>query len=181
LLDDFRAMNQISAETQLAMPRAEAWAKLRDLTLAQYYVPGVMRIEITTTQREGVGASRRAYCKGRPPVDETVILWEDGWGYTIKLHNGHKPPTPFKQAQFTYWLDDAPGGETRMRATMSYEPPFGILGRLMNALLLRHLLPATLNSIGRGLKQVYETGASANPLVEDSRPGAGPFPGNRDE
>jgi hypothetical protein len=116
-------MNQISAETQLAMPRAEAWAKLRDLTLAQYCVPGVLRIEITTARREGVGASRRAHCKGCPPVDETVILWED-------------------------------------------EPPFGILGRLINALLLRRLFPATLNSIARGLRQVDETGASANPLVE---------------
>ena len=103
-------MGRSSAETQLAMPRAQAWAKLRDLLLAQQYVPGVTRIEITTPQREGMGASRRVFCKGRPPVDETVIAWEDGHGFTVKLHNGDQPPKPFKQAQFVYRLDDAPGG-----------------------------------------------------------------------
>jgi len=158
-------MNQISATAQLAMPRAEAWAKLRDLKLGQYYVPRVTRIEITTPQREGVGASRRAFCKGRPPVDETVVLWEEGRGFTVKLHNGDKPPAPFKQAQFTYWLDDAPGGQTRISTTIAYEMPFGIVGRLLDALLLRRLMRTTVNTIARGLKQFYETGKSANPLV----------------
>jgi hypothetical protein len=42
------AMGRISAELPLAMPRAEAWTKLQNLLLAQYYVPGVTGIEITT-------------------------------------------------------------------------------------------------------------------------------------
>ena len=50
-------MAKISAETLLAMPRAQAWAKLQDLMLAQYYVPGVTRIEMTTPQRAGESAT----------------------------------------------------------------------------------------------------------------------------
>ncbi len=127
--------------------------------------PGVLRIEITTPQRQGVGASRRVFCKGRPPVDETVILWEEGYGFTVRLHNGDNQPTPFKQAQFVYRLDDAPGERTRATTTLIYELPFGALGRLLDALLMRPLGRRTVNAIARGLKHVYETGKSANPLV----------------
>ena len=158
-------MGQVSAEAQLAMTRTDAWAKMQDLMLAKYYVPGVLRIEITTPQQQRVGASRRVFCKGRPPIDETVIAWEDGHGFTVKLHHGDKPPAPFRQAQFIYRLDDAPDGQTRATMSLVYELPYGALGVLMDAVLMRPLGRRTVNAIARGLKQVYETGKSANPLA----------------
>jgi hypothetical protein len=112
-----------------------------------------------------VGASRKVFCKGRPPVDETVIAWEDGHGFTVKLHKGDQPPAPFKQAQFVYRLDDAPGGLTRVTTTLIYELPFGALGLILDALLMRRVGRSTVDAIARGLKQFYETGKSANPLV----------------
>jgi Polyketide cyclase / dehydrase and lipid transport len=159
------AMGQISAQTLLAMPREEAWAKLRDIALARHYVSGVERIEITTPNSEGVGANRRVFVTGRPPVDETVILWEEGRGFTMKLHNDGKPPAPFKEAAFRYWLDDAPGDQTLVHTTLSYRLPLGVLGRLLDALVLRRAMTATITAIGPGMKQFYETGKSANPLA----------------
>jgi hypothetical protein len=158
-------MTDVSADAVLAMNREQAWSHLRDLTLAQYYVPGVTRIEITTPQREGMGASRTAFCKGRKPVDETVVRWEEGWGFTVRLHHGDKPPTPFRRAEFTYWLEDAANGQTRIRTTMSYEPPLGILGRFLERVFLRRMMISAVRTIVSGLKHVYETGTSANPLV----------------
>ena len=150
-------MRHISAETNLVMPRSEAWAKLQDLLLAQHYVPGVTHIEITTPNRTGVGASRKVFCKRRAPIDETVIEWEDGHGFTVKLHNGDKPPVPFKEAQFVYRLHDVPGGQTRVTTTMIYGLPAGALGRLLDGLLMRRIVAHTVSSIARGLKQVYES------------------------
>lgn len=158
-------MTDVSAEAVLAMSRTEAWSRLRDFTLAQYYVPGVTGLEITTAQREGAGASRRVFCKGRKPIDETVTRWEDGRGFTVRLHHGDKPNAPFKHAEFTYWLDDTAEGRARIRTTMSYEPSFGILGRVLDRLLLRRAVSSTVQAIVGGLKQFYETGTSANPLV----------------
>lgn len=158
-------MTDVSADTVLAMSRTQAWSYLRDFTLAQYYVPGVMGLEITTEQRDGPGASRRVFCKGRKPVDETVTRWEEGRGFTVRLHHGDKPNAPFKHAEFTYWLDDTPDGRALIRTTMSYEPPFGILGRILDRLVLRRAVSSTLQSIVVGLKQVCETGTSANPLA----------------
>jgi len=37
----------------------KAWEKMRDISKAHLYVPGLNNNKITTTQKEGVGASRR--------------------------------------------------------------------------------------------------------------------------
>jgi hypothetical protein len=153
-------MTIVSAEATLAMPRADAWAKLRDLKLAQRYVPGVTGIEITTPQDEGVGASRKIFCEGRPPLDETVVEWEDGHGFTVRLHQGDNPASPFKSGSFLYRLDDAPDGQTRIITTMIYELPFGVLGRLLDGLLMRRVTRRMVNTIARNLKQVYEADAT---------------------
>lgn len=151
-------MAHISAEALVAMPRSEAWAKLRDLTLSRHYVPGVTDIEITTPNRTGLGASRKVYCKGRPPLDETVVDWEEGHGFTVKLHEGDKPASPFRSAEFVYRLDDAPQGRTRVTTVMIYELPFGVLGRLLDGLLMRHVVARTVGTISRNLQHVYENG-----------------------
>ena len=158
-------MGQVTTEAIIAMPRAEAWAKMRDLSLSPYYVPGVTGVAFTTPQRDGVGASRKILSKGRPPMDETVTAWEEGRGFTLKLHNGDKAPAPFKAAQFRYALEDAPGGQTLFRGTLSYEMPWGALGQLLDTLIFNRLMAPVTAAIGPALKKFYETGKSANPLV----------------
>ena len=152
-------MRPVSAQALVAIARADAWERLQDLMLARHYVPGVTDIEITTPNRTGVGASRKVFVKGRPPIDETVIAWEEGHGFTIRLHHGDKPPSPFSQAQFVYRLDDAPDGRTRVTTTLAYELPRGALGRLLDALLMRHISAHMVRTIARNMKQLYETSA----------------------
>ena len=52
---------------------ADVWAKLSDLSVAHYYVPGLTGTEITTELTQGVGASRKVLSK-RPPMDENPLL-----------------------------------------------------------------------------------------------------------
>ena len=49
---------KVSAQVVLDMPRGKAWDKLRDISLAHNYVPGIVRTQIVSEQREGVWASR---------------------------------------------------------------------------------------------------------------------------
>lgn len=152
-------MRAVPAEAIVNISRAAAWERLRDLTLARQYVPGVTDIEITTANRTGVDASRKVFVKGRPPVDETVVDWWEGHGFTVRLHKGDEPPSPFTEAQFVYRLEDAPGGRTRVTTTLRYAMPPGVLGRLFDALLMRHAAAYTVRAISRGLKRVYEEAA----------------------
>ena len=95
------------AETSVVikLSPARAWQKLSDLTLAHYYVPGLVKTQITTAQKKGVGASRRVYQSEKRYINETVVDWHEGHGFTVKLHNDDgTAPFPFSQARFTYTM-----------------------------------------------------------------------------
>ena len=158
-------MGEVSGEAVIAMSRVEVWARLRDLRMARHYVPGVTAIEFSTAQREGVGASRKVFMKGRAPVDETAIAWEDGCGFTVKIHDGDKAAAPFKWATFQYLIEDAPGGQTRFRGTFAYEMAYGLLGRMLDVLVVRPALRRTQAVLGPNMKKFYETGQVTNPAL----------------
>ena len=159
--------SKAQAEVIVNLPRAEVWQRLRDLTIAHKYVPGLRDCRMTTTQREGVGASRRVYTTSGMEMDETVAEWREGQGFVIRLHDGDKPPPPiFEEASFHYILEDAPGGATRFLPTMTYTLKFGVLGRLLDALLINMIVRSNMKKVGQGLKQFYESGKPSNPAYK---------------
>ena len=156
-----------SAEVVLDMSRAQVWERLRDLTKGHYYVPGLKDCRMTTTQMEGVGASRRVYTTSGMEMDETVIEWQEGKGLVLRLHDGDGPPPPiFTEARFHYIFEDLPGGKTLFRPTMTYSLKFGALGRLLDKLMLNMIISSNMKKVGLGLKQFYETGKPSNPAFK---------------
>ena len=148
----------------LDMPREQAWERLRDLSIPHNYVPGVTRTEITTASSGGVGASRRVYMSDTRYLDETVIEWVDGHGFVIRLHNADAgPPSPFTEATFRYWLEDEGPDQTRLTNTLSYSVRWGVLGKLLNRLVMAGPVRANLRGGALGLKDFYHTGIAITP------------------
>ena len=96
---------EVSTRIVVDMPRAAAWEKLRDITVAHNYVPGIVNTRIVSERAEGVGASRYVYRNAKSFIQETVVEWEEGSGFLIRLHRGDKPAPPFRNAWFRYQLD----------------------------------------------------------------------------
>ena len=91
--------HEAAARVVINMPREQAWSLLRDLSLAHNYVPGITRTEITTEKAEGPGASRRVFQSSGKGMDETIVEWNEGHGFLIRLHRGEKgapPPLPMR-------------------------------------------------------------------------------------
>lgn len=159
--------SKADAEVIVNLPRAEVWQRLRDLSIAHKYVPGLRDCRLTTEKKEGVGASRRVYATSGMELDETVTEWNEGKGFVIKLHDGAKPPPPiFTEARFHYILEDAPGGQTVFRPTMTYTIKWGVLGAVLDKLLLNMIIRSNMKKVGLGLKQFYETGKPSNPAYK---------------
>jgi hypothetical protein len=158
-----------AAEIHIELPREQAWEKLRDLSRPHLYVPNLTGCEITTAQREGVGASRRVFQKGRAPMDETVIEWQEGHGFVIRLHNGDRPPMPFKEARFVYRIDADDKGGTIFRPSMVYTLRGGVCGLLLDRLFLNRIIRGVVRKVGLNLKQYYETGQPSNPVFQASK------------
>jgi uncharacterized membrane protein len=156
----------VTYEVHVGLPRATVWEGLRDLTRAPRYVPNLTSVELMTEQREGVGASRRVFQKNGKPLDETVVKWEDGFGFKLRLHNGDKPPAPFPEAWFDYRIADAPDGGTLFRPALIYGVPGGLFGKLMNALLIERIALKNVRQVAENFKRHYETGEITNPAFK---------------
>jgi hypothetical protein len=149
-------LHRVESIATVAMPRSLAWEKMRDFTAPVNYVPGVLACNITTDMREGVGASRRAITKNIE-LDETVVVWNEGYGFTIRLHDGDKKPPFFAAAYFVYAIADD-NDKTRLTMAMEYRLPWGLFGRLLNGLLLRFVFAGDVRDITLNMKYCYETG-----------------------
>jgi hypothetical protein len=160
---EITADSSATAEILVALPRAQVWERLRDLGIAHYYVPGLTDTRFTTAQREGVGTSRKVYQKGMAPMDETVVEWREGYGFVLRLHNGDKAPLIFKQAYFSYAIEDAGPQQTRFRPALIYTLRWGACGRLLDRLFINRSSGAMLRKLARSFKQFYETGKPSNP------------------
>lgn len=159
--------NEVSSQVTINVPRAQAWEKLQDLTLAHNYVPGLVKTEITTELKQGVGASRKVYQTETKGIDETVVEWQDGHGFLIRLHRGDRgAPAPFKEAFFRYRIDDGDSADTTLLTTsMSYTMGMGFIGGLLERLLLKKLFTSVIRDVAISLKQFYESGERVTPAM----------------
>ncbi len=148
----------VKGEAGIDLPLERAWELLRDLERAKHYVPGVTDVELTSERTEGLGASRRVITD-RGPMDETVVRWNEGRGFVIRLHRDDEgPPPPFAEASFEYALEPA-GDACRIRTALSYTPRWGLPGRVLDALVLRRATQRMARQVAEGLARHYEQAA----------------------
>lgn len=151
-------MTQISSRIPLTISKAQAWEKLQDISLPHNYVPGIVNTKITTTEKTGVGASRLVFQTETKSLSETVTQWNEGSGFVIRVHQGEKgAPAPFKELNFEYGLEEE-NGQSYLHNKMSYTPAWGILGTLINKLVLEKAISGSLRDVTLAQKLFYESG-----------------------
>jgi hypothetical protein len=156
------ALKEAVGRVHIPMPRAQAWEKLRDLSVAHNYVPGVTAIRIDTAQREGVGASRTVTMQNGSEMQETVEEWTDGHGFLIRLHKGDKPAMPlFSRFYFRYRIDDD-GDGTMFSPAMLFETRFGPIGALLGK-VIQKAFQGVVNDIALAVREYYLTGEKVGP------------------
>ncbi|PNB71566.1 SRPBCC family protein [Pseudomonas sp. GW456-E7] len=135
-----------------------AWTKLRDLSLAPHYVPGLTGCLFHPGPKEGLGTSRRVLRRGGQYLDESVMQWQEGTGFVLLLHKGSNgSPFPFREASFSYALQ-AEGDTTRITLQMRYS----LRGGRLAEWLLAKAFNKVVRQIAENLKAYYETGRTQN-------------------
>ena len=151
---------EASARVVIDLPKDQVWAMLQDLTLAHRYVPGVLRCELHDGPTSGVGASRRVFQKFGRWLDESVVEWNEGRGFVLRLHRGEKgAPVPFRQAQFRYQIDDAGNSQTAFTARLSFSMRWGRVGAWLYQRLMRGPVNRMIRDVAAGMKDFYESQA----------------------
>ena len=150
--------SEAGSEFVVRLPRSEVWQRLQNLRLAHNYVPGVEGVEMLTPLERGVGASRRILQEGGGTLDETVVEWEEGSGFVIRLHRGPAgPPAPFEEARFRYWIEGSEAGGTRLSLTILYRPSGGRLGEWIDSAVLNAEMEAQIDALAASMRAYYES------------------------
>jgi hypothetical protein len=148
----------------IPLPIPACWAKMRDLTRAKDYVPGLSDAVVTTALQEGVGASRIVSHRQFGDMNESVVAWDEGRGMTLRLHKidarGDAPARPFAEAFFRYEFRPARDGESsacEIHTALTYRLPFGLLGRIVDRLFLRRVFRRNVVDAAVSLAENYRT------------------------
>jgi len=150
----------------ILLPIEACWQKMRDLSRAKDYVPGLSDCVVTTSEKEGIGASRIVTHKQFGAMNETVVVWDEGHGITLRLHKGDKPARPFAEALFRYEFraaragsESAAGAATgcEIHTALTYRLPLGPVGRLLDRLFLRRLFQQNVVDAAVCLAEYYRT------------------------
>ncbi len=153
-------MQRAAVTVQVLLPLEQAWHNLKDFSQPHNYVPGIVRTEIVSKVKSGVGAHRRGYEEDGDFIEETVIEWSEGQGFVIKLHQGEEPMAPFKRAEFWYQLAQQ-GENTRVELSLSVEMPWGSFGETLGDWFILPVMEDRLVQVAAGMKHYYETGTAA--------------------
>jgi hypothetical protein len=155
---------EVNAKVLIDIPVSAAWGKLKDLSLAHNYVPGIVKADIVSKQLQGVGASRYVYRNTSSFIQETVEEWHEGEGFLIHLHRGEKPAPPFKNAWFRYALKASGPGQTELSTSLIYDMPWGTLGTWLGA-RMANFVQSTIADVALSLKLYYESGEPTTPAA----------------
>jgi hypothetical protein len=148
---------EVCAQAVINLPLDKTWEKLRDISQAHNYVPGIVKTEIVSEQNEGIGASRYVYRSAKSYIQETVEEWDEGRGFLIRLHKGDKPAPPFRNAWFRYQLTEQGPEQTLFSASLTFELPWGKLGAWLEN-KMAGVVQNIVSDVALAMKLYYETG-----------------------
>lgn len=144
-------MTTLRAERDIAASAAVVWTLLKDFQHIDAFNPNLSRsLHIGDTPLEGVGAERRCELKdGRNWIEERVIDWRPGESYTVEIYAGTMPILDVRTT-----LAVLPNGvASRTVMQISYTPKLGLLGGLLDHLLLRRKMTGLMHSVLEGLEE----------------------------
>jgi hypothetical protein len=138
---------------------ATAWALLSDFGAIDAFNPTLKESHLLDGSCEiGLGAERQCTLKdGRNFIHERVVDWQEGRSYRIEVFGGTMPMDDL-MAELAVTPDHA-GSVLRM--TMSYRPRWGLLGRLIDPLVLRPMMRHTMHKVIGGLAAKAESARPA--------------------
>jgi uncharacterized membrane protein len=147
-------MGKLHHEIAIDAPAGKVWQVLADLEQVQHYNPVVAQARYVSSNREGVGAARRCEFKPKGFSVERVTDWQPEQVLGLEVVESS---WPLKSSRWWTRLSHE-NGRTHVSQDLEYEPKFGVLGRAMDAAMMRRKMDQTIADIFEGLKEFVERG-----------------------
>lgn len=147
-------MGKIINEITVNAPIEKIWSILINLELLDKYDPTVKKSTIISNEKTGLGAKRKVnMLDGKNWFDEKIAVFEPNKALTYQLTDCS---FPIKGLKHSYSFEQK-GSQTKVQQVMEYTVKFGLLGKLLDSLMIRKQSDAGIKKFFTGLKQYAET------------------------
>ncbi len=146
-------MSTIHNEILIQAPIEKIWEVLATPELLDKYDPTVRKSALISNERTSLGAKRRVeMLDGKNWFEEEITECKLNEALTYELTACSFPVHNLKHS-YTF---QKVGGQTKVRQVMEYTVKFGLLGRLLDALMIRKQSDAGIKKFFGGLKSYLE-------------------------
>ena len=130
------------------------WAMLTDVELLDQYDPTVKKSTLVSSEETGIGAKRKVLMlDGKNWFDEKVTVFKPNEALTYQLTDCS---FPIKGLKHSYSFEKV-GNQTKVKQVMEYTVKFGLLGKLLDRLMIRKQSDTGIKKFFAGLKSYAET------------------------
>jgi ligand-binding SRPBCC domain-containing protein len=148
-------MTQLHNDIIIDAPLEKIWKILANPGQLQNYDPTVQKSTVTSATSSGVGTSRKVDMKdGKHWFKEEITVYTPNEALTYELTDCN---FPIAGLQHSYRFERI-GNQTKVTQVMEYRVKYGLLGELLDALMLRRQTDAGIKRFLMGLKEYAERG-----------------------
>ena len=153
-------VTNIKRKIEINLPSTHVWKTLSDFGNICHGHPAVSKSYITSTQKQGVGATRHCdFTMMGATGEERVVDWNEGKNVKVSVYELHQMP-----GIATMDLDlsiEEKGSHTMLSGEMVYTMKNGFFD-LVNSLMMKNMNAKLLDGIVAGHKKYIETGEIVN-------------------
>jgi hypothetical protein len=145
-------MRKLVDRIVIETPKQVVWDAMADFGSAAPWAPGMRESSLKGEQKAGVGTQRILRHVWGFRIEEIVTEWVDGAGYSFELV---KAPYPMRDVCET-WILRPDDNHALLTITVSYGMRLGLIGVLLDAVLVRFLVAREIRLGIFGLKHYVE-------------------------
>lgn len=155
-----KKVTTIKREIAINQPKDKVWKALADFGNICHGHPAVSKSFITSSQKEGLGATRHCdFTMMGASAEEKVTDWNEGKNIKIEVVELKKMPG-IKTLSLDLAVRES-GGKTVLSGNMEYSMKNGLFD-VMNSLMMKKMNAKLLDGIMAGHKLYIETGTIVN-------------------
>ena len=147
-------MTTLHNEIIINAPIEKIWAALSSIENLDKFDPTVKKSTAVSTEKSGLGAKRKVdMLDGKNWFEEQCTLWKPNEALAYELT---ACSFPIHNLKHTYSFETL-GSQTKVKQVMEYTVKFGLLGKLMDSLMIRKQSDSGIKKFFTGLKSYSET------------------------
>ncbi len=146
-------MGKINNEITINAGVEKIWDILTQPAMLDKYDPTVKKSTLVSIEKTGLGAKRKVdMLDGKNWFEEKITEFEPNTALTYQLTDCS---FPIKGLKHSYRFEKV-GNQTKVKQVMEYTVKFGLLGKVMDSLMIRKQSDAGIKKFFAGLKNYAE-------------------------